>query len=50
MRGKMLGRVKHFARCPVSGHGSRCSLNVEIREKPLGRAAEKRAWKREVDR
>lgn len=47
-RGKMRGSLKAIGRCSVPGHGQWCVVTHEIRESVMCRAAEKRAWKREV--
>jgi hypothetical protein len=43
-KARMRGRTKVVARCHVEGHGQRCELGREIREKSIERATEKRSW------
>ncbi len=45
---RMAGKTKPRANCRVPGHGDRCSVAVEVQERSVGRAAEKRAWMREA--
>lgn len=47
--GRMAGRTKRWGRCPCPGHGAYCEVTREIRAEPVGRAAERRAWKRVVE-
>lgn len=47
--GRMAGRTKQWGRCPVPGHGAYCEVSREIRAEPVGRAAERRAWRRFVE-
>jgi hypothetical protein len=45
--GKMLGKQKHFSRCHIHGNNP-CEVTLEIQANSIGRATEKRSWKKEI--